>query len=63
MSKITCGSKYEDKKTKKENAGLMESLDLRTVRRRDTEREREHKNYISKRYSISMQHSIHVCVQ
>ena len=44
-----CGSKYEDRMTKKENACLMESLGLRSIRRRDTKREREDtENYIKK---------------
>ena len=47
-----CGSKYEDRMTKKENAGLMESLGLRSIRGRERERERERihrkKNYIQK---------------
>ena len=48
---------------KKENTGLMESLELRTVRGRDREREREKKhskNYIPKTLT---QCFIHVCVQ
>ena len=48
-------------KTKKENAGSMESLSLRTVRGRDKEREREitHKKTLFKRLSLN----VHVCVQ
>ena len=48
---------------RKENTGLMESLELRTVRGRDREREREKKhskNYIPKTLT---QCFIHVCVQ
>ena len=37
-----------------ENTGLMESLELRTVRRRDIERDRKTENSIPK--------SVHVCV-
>ena len=44
-----CGSKYEDKMTKKENAGLMESLGSRNIRGRDKERERKYREgYIQK---------------
>ena len=49
---------------KEENAGLMESLGLRSIRGRDWEWEREKTQELcSKRYSISMQHTIHTCVQ
>ena len=41
LQKVTCGSKYEDRMTKEENAGLMESLVLRSIRGRDKERERQ----------------------
>mgnify|MGYP000621446097 CR=1 FL=1 len=44
---------------KKENAGLMESLELRTVRGRDRERERKHRKLYSKTLT---QYTVYVCV-
>ena len=59
---MSCGSEYEDRKTeRKGNAGSMESLELRTVRRIERERERERKH--RKLYSKTLtQYSIHMCV-
>ena len=53
--------RQKDKEGKRRFNGELEL----TLRGRDRvrEREKEDKNYISKRYSISIQHSIHVCVQ
>ena len=44
---------------KKENAGLMETLELRTVRRRDRERERKQKTLYFKKLLLK---NIHMCV-
>ena len=47
----------------KEDAGLMESLESRTVRGRDREREREkHRNSITKN-ALTQCSVLHVCVQ
>ena len=50
---MSCGSKYEDRKNRKEgNTGSMESLEL-THSTRERQRDRERKN---------TKYSIHVCV-
>ena len=48
--------------TEKKNAGVMESLGLRSIRRRDKEREREreHKNYIQKD-TESLYNTLYMC--
>ena len=60
---MSCGSKYEDKNQKERKRGFNGSLELRTVRGRDTERERERTQETKKLYSKNSNSiSIHVCV-
>ena len=47
---------------KKENAGLMESLELRTVRGRERERERERERNTEKLYYKKCSHFSTMCV-